>query len=100
MKGASMASKGRVLFIIHDNFKEDNVFPLGAGYPAPALRRAAARYPAPSGNTLSSLKLSCMMNSTLPFEAMDAPFIFPAVLLPEPLYQPCRVSGNYRKRLD
>ena len=42
MKGASMASKGRVLFIIHDNFKEDNVFPLGAGYLAAVLRRAGA----------------------------------------------------------
>ncbi|HEY4707719.1 MAG TPA: radical SAM protein [Thermodesulfobacteriota bacterium] len=37
-----MASKGRVLFIIHDNFKEDNVFPLGAGYLAAVLRRAGA----------------------------------------------------------
>jgi len=37
-----MSSKGRVLFIIHDNFKEDNVFPLGAGYLAAVLRRAGA----------------------------------------------------------
>ena len=37
-----MTHKGRVLFIIHDNYQDDNVFPLGAGYLAAVLRRNGA----------------------------------------------------------
>tara|TARA_B100000315_G_C14580671_1_gene590296 strand:+ start:689 stop:2173 length:1485 start_codon:yes stop_codon:yes gene_type:complete len=33
---------GRVLFIIHDNYQEDNYFPLGPGYLAAVLREAGA----------------------------------------------------------
>ncbi|MBT6226771.1 MAG: B12-binding domain-containing radical SAM protein [Candidatus Scalindua sp.] len=34
--------KGKVLFIIHDNYQEDNVFPIGPGYLAAVLRQAGA----------------------------------------------------------
>ena len=34
-----MARNGRVLLIVHDNYQDDNVFPLGAGYLAATLER-------------------------------------------------------------
>jgi radical SAM superfamily enzyme YgiQ (UPF0313 family) len=37
-----MKYKGRVLFIIHDNYQDDNVFPLGVGYLAAVLRKYGA----------------------------------------------------------
>jgi radical SAM superfamily enzyme YgiQ (UPF0313 family) len=37
-----MCANGRVLFIIHDVYQEDNHFPLGVGYMAAVLRREGA----------------------------------------------------------
>ena len=37
-----MVERGRVLLIVHDNYQEDNVFPLGPGYFAATLRMAGA----------------------------------------------------------
>lgn len=37
-----LKNRGRVLLIIHDNYQEDNVFPLGPGYLAAVLKRAGA----------------------------------------------------------
>ena len=37
-----MVDRGRVLLIVHDNYQEDNVFPLGPGYIAATLGMAGA----------------------------------------------------------
>lgn len=37
-----MAYNGRALLIVHDNYQDDNVFPLGAGYLAEVLNKSGA----------------------------------------------------------
>ncbi len=37
-----MTKQGKVLFIVHDNYQDDNVFPLGAAYLVAALREKGA----------------------------------------------------------
>lgn len=37
-----MRNQGRVLFVIHDNYQDDNIFPMGQGYLAAMLKKAGA----------------------------------------------------------
>lgn len=43
VKGADLKLGGRALFVIPDNFQDDNVFPLGPGYLAAVLRNAGVQ---------------------------------------------------------
>ncbi len=92
-----MREKGKVLFIIHDNYQEDNHFPLGPGYLAAILREAGAE-----------VRTYCMdvfhyTNEQLAAYLSDSEFDliglgFMAARFKRTVEELCRVVNNHKKK--